>query len=184
MRSVPSTPSAVTFARLLGDGPMARVALQASLDFVGAPAYIVSSSGTVLCANRRGDVALAEAPDGGAELRAALVEATQLDHPPRKGAPLVTPLRCEGASHVYFLVILRSPSSLEENVALVAQLWELTDRQAEVLRLVAEGYTNKTIATKLKCTERTVESHLTHIFGKSGVTSRTALLAALARERR
>jgi DNA-binding NarL/FixJ family response regulator len=42
----------------------------------------------------------------------------------------------------------------------------LTDREREVLGLVAEGLSNKGIADRLVVTERTVETHITAIFGK------------------
>jgi DNA-binding NarL/FixJ family response regulator len=55
----------------------------------------------------------------------------------------------------------------------------LTSREIEVLRLVAEGHTNEFIAQQLGLSTRTVESHLTHIYTKLNVNSRTeaALLA-------
>jgi LuxR family maltose regulon positive regulatory protein len=51
----------------------------------------------------------------------------------------------------------------------------LTERELEVARLVVEGLSNKEIAEKLSITERTVKAHLTHIFGKTGVQSRSGL---------
>jgi DNA-binding NarL/FixJ family response regulator len=54
----------------------------------------------------------------------------------------------------------------------------LTSRQRDVAALVAEGYTNKRIAETLYISERTVESNLTSIFRKLGVSSR----AEVARE--
>ena len=53
----------------------------------------------------------------------------------------------------------------------------LTDREAEVLGLVASGQTNKEIAATLHLSERTVARHLSNIFTKVGVTSRTAAAA-------
>jgi NarL family two-component system response regulator LiaR len=55
----------------------------------------------------------------------------------------------------------------------------LTDRELGVLTLVAQGYTNDRIANQLGLSTRTVEAHLTHIFNKLNVNSRTeaALLA-------
>lgn len=50
----------------------------------------------------------------------------------------------------------------------------LTAREAEVLRLVASGQTNKEMATALHLSERTVARHLSNIFTKIGATSRTA----------
>jgi ATP/maltotriose-dependent transcriptional regulator MalT len=58
----------------------------------------------------------------------------------------------------------------------------LTGRELEVLRLVAAGRTNPEIASALVLSEKTVARHLSNIFGKLGVSSRTAA-AAYAYER-
>jgi DNA-binding NarL/FixJ family response regulator len=50
----------------------------------------------------------------------------------------------------------------------------LTAREVEVLRLVAAGHSNPQIAAQLFLSEKTVARHLSNIFGKTGVTSRTA----------
>ena len=50
----------------------------------------------------------------------------------------------------------------------------LTPREIEVLRLVAAGKTNHAIASELFLSERTVHRHVTNIFDKLGVRSRTA----------
>ncbi|MCB0155853.1 MAG: response regulator transcription factor [Anaerolineae bacterium] len=56
----------------------------------------------------------------------------------------------------------------------------LSERESEVLHLLAQGLTNKDIAQTLILSVRTVEAHLRNIFGKLGVHSRTeaALWAA------
>ena len=48
----------------------------------------------------------------------------------------------------------------------------LSTREREVLRMVVEGSSNKTIADRLDITERTVKTHLTTIYQKLGVTDR------------
>jgi ATP/maltotriose-dependent transcriptional regulator MalT len=48
----------------------------------------------------------------------------------------------------------------------------LSARECEVLALVAQGHTNRTIATKLFLSEKTVARHLSNIFAKLGVSSR------------
>lgn len=50
---------------------------------------------------------------------------------------------------------------------------ELTDREREVLALVAEGLANKVIAMRLGISEKTVKAHLTSIFNTIGVSDRT-----------
>lgn len=49
----------------------------------------------------------------------------------------------------------------------------LTERELEVLRLVARGYTNKAIGVQLGISDRTVQGHLAHIFAKLQASSRT-----------
>ena len=58
----------------------------------------------------------------------------------------------------------------------------LTTREVEVLRLVASGRSNAQIAAELVLSEKTVARHLSNIFGKIDVGSRTAA-AAYAYER-
>ena len=50
---------------------------------------------------------------------------------------------------------------------------ELSDREREVLRCVAEGKPNKVIARELGISEKTVKAHLTRVFQQLGVTDRT-----------
>ena len=53
----------------------------------------------------------------------------------------------------------------------------LSAREHEVLRLVAEGKSNRAIAAELYLSEKTVARHLSNIFNKLGVTSRSAATA-------
>ena len=48
----------------------------------------------------------------------------------------------------------------------------LTDRELEVLRLIAQGHTNKKIAEALVVTEKTAGHHVEHIYAKAGVSTR------------
>jgi DNA-binding NarL/FixJ family response regulator len=50
---------------------------------------------------------------------------------------------------------------------------KLSAREIEVIRLAARGYTNKAIGVQLGISDRTVQGHLTNIYGKLGVASRT-----------
>lgn len=58
---------------------------------------------------------------------------------------------------------------------------QLTEHEIRILRLVSHGLTNKEIADFLKVKERTVEFHLSQIFQRLEVSSRTA--AVLKAER-
>jgi DNA-binding CsgD family transcriptional regulator len=72
-------------------------------------------------------------------------------------------------------------AALEEaNSALPAPL---TDRELEVLSLVAQGATNTEIADLLDISPHTVKSHVIHIFNKLGVNDRTQAAVWAARHR-
>jgi two-component system NarL family response regulator len=58
---------------------------------------------------------------------------------------------------------------------------QLTPRELATLRLLADGRANKEIATALGISERTVKTHLGHLFEKLGVTSRTEAVKVASR---
>jgi DNA-binding NarL/FixJ family response regulator len=68
-------------------------------------------------------------------------------------------------------------AKLAEGVARV----QLTPRELATLRLMADGRSNKEIAGELGISERTVKTHLGHLFEKLGVTSRTEAVKVAAR---
>ena len=53
----------------------------------------------------------------------------------------------------------------------------LSPREVEVLRLIAAGRTNRSIAAELVVSEKTVHRHVSNVFTKLGVGSRTAAAA-------
>lgn len=57
----------------------------------------------------------------------------------------------------------------------------LTRRELEVANLIVDGHTNAQIAQRLFVSPRTVETHISHIFAKLGVSSRVAVVSALNR---
>jgi DNA-binding NarL/FixJ family response regulator len=63
-----------------------------------------------------------------------------------------------------------------ERAAAIAPTWPagLTDREVEILRLLARGCSRRRIATELVLSEHTVRHHLEHIYDKIGVDTRVA----------
>jgi DNA-binding CsgD family transcriptional regulator len=57
----------------------------------------------------------------------------------------------------------------------------LTPAERDVIRLVSEGLGNKDIAGRLFVSPRTVQSHLTHVYTKLGLSSRVHLVQEAAR---
>ncbi len=65
----------------------------------------------------------------------------------------------------------------------IALVDPLSERECEVLKLIAAGYTNREIADELVVSLNTVKKHTTHIYGKMGVKNRTQAIAK-AREKK
>ncbi|BAB51194.1 response regulator [Mesorhizobium japonicum] len=77
---------------------------------------------------------------------------------------------------------LQSPQSAN---GAADRLRQLTERQTEILRLVAEGLSNKEVALRLELQEKTVKHHMTGVLSKLNVRNRTeaALMMREFRER-
>ncbi len=53
---------------------------------------------------------------------------------------------------------------------------ELSEREVEIIELVAKGLTNQEIAQSLTISKRTVDNHVSNVFTKTGAKNRVALL--------
>ena len=53
----------------------------------------------------------------------------------------------------------------------------ISDRELEVLSLIAQGRSNREVAAELFISEATVKTHLLHVYGKLGVNDRAAAVA-------
>jgi DNA-binding CsgD family transcriptional regulator/tetratricopeptide (TPR) repeat protein len=69
-----------------------------------------------------------------------------------------------------------SPRSAHGNASTQA----LSDREQQIAELVSQGHTNRQIAEQLFMSPRTVEAHMSRIFAKLGVSSRSAVASAVA----
>lgn len=88
-----------------------------------------------------------------------------------------TPQEIEAAIHAVdagLVVLAESPTGQE-----LAE--PLTERELELLDLLAEGISNKLIAHRLSISEHTVKTHIASIFSKLGVSSRTEAVAQAIR---
>lgn len=87
----------------------------------------------------------------------------------RGGAPIDPFIAHEILKQISASVIIaaKDGKSLDSEVAL------LTNRETEILDLVAQGMSNKEIAEQLFVSKYTVESHIKHIYRKLSVTKRT-----------
>jgi len=67
----------------------------------------------------------------------------------------------------------RAAARLMQAVSAPESPVDLTERENEVLRLMARGQSNKQIARSLHISEKTVKTHVSNILSKLGVQSRT-----------
>lgn len=65
-----------------------------------------------------------------------------------------------------------APARFERNERALATLG-ITEREYDVLKLLADGHSNGEIAKKLFVSANTVKTHLAHLYGKLGVSRRT-----------
>ena len=81
------------------------------------------------------------------------------------------------------LVPVRQPTERTgwQSVTRSPLIEDLTRREVEVLRLLAEGLPNKTIASRLRISEHTVKFHVNAILGKLGAASRTEAVVRATR---
>ena len=169
-----AAPRALHAWHTTSSGEAALSALDLAISAIDAPAVVVDLGGAVLHANGNAATLLARDRQG---VSRSLVRALA-------GAPAdldwgLTPLRGRDNRH-RFLAILRAPRRgphVADSLPSTVQRWRLTPRQAQVLDLVARGFTNALIADELGIGEGTVEFHLSAIFDKAGVESRAMLIA-------
>ncbi|MGB0562980.1 MAG: response regulator transcription factor [Spirulinaceae cyanobacterium] len=67
------------------------------------------------------------------------------------------------------------PQSLSANALSVPENVSLTPKEKKVVKLVAQGLGNRGIAQKLEVSQRTVESHVSNMLGKTNLNNRTEL---------
>lgn len=79
--------------------------------------------------------------------------------------------------------LTRSLRGISEAAASADLIEPLTDRELEVLRLLATGMNNREIGTVLFVAESTVKTHVEHIIGKLGVSDRVQAAVWAARNR-
>lgn len=94
------------------------------------------------------------------------------------GVPLVSPTIKEKIASILDPQSGTRRSSLSRESVLSS----LTDREYDVLKLVARGFSNKAVARELNITTSTVKTHLRHIYRKLGVEDRSQVIIKAIKE--
>jgi DNA-binding CsgD family transcriptional regulator len=154
-----------------GEALAKAAAFEALAEWYAAPALLLSRAGRVTFAN----TAARDDLDAHSELARATLRAHLRGDPLPPNAVLVQ-VGNDGGQPRY-LIATRPSDHTRMRVALAAQRWKLTRREAQVLARVLGGATNFAIANGLGCAEKTVETHLTRILAKAGAGNRAELAA-------
>ncbi|WP_308253414.1 LuxR C-terminal-related transcriptional regulator [Pseudonocardia sp. ICBG601] len=145
------------------------------LDGLGQPypgSYARLRSAEALLSGRRTE-------DGAADLRRAAELAAGL-----RAGPLLTEIaEVAHRARIEVPALAAVGAVGHAPVAVDGPLARLTDREREVLEVLADGATNKQIAARLFITPKTVGAHLASVFAKLDVTNRTSAAAVLREHR-
>jgi two-component system nitrate/nitrite response regulator NarL len=127
-------------------------------------------------------VILLSSSEDPADVRRALA-AGALGYLPKSSSPqtMMSVLRLVLAGEVYVPPLLLKEEAAPHNGKANARADALTDRQADVLRLLARGLSNKEIGRELLVSERTVKAHMTAVFKSLGVVNRAQAVEAARR---
>jgi DNA-binding NarL/FixJ family response regulator len=126
-------------------------------------------------------IAVVSATEDSASVRAAL-DAGAVGYLPKTSSPKViaAALRLVADGGTYIPAQAMQSGEWPRKATTLSDLG-LTERQADVLRLLAQGLSNRDIARKLRIAENTVKQHVHVAFRALGASSRTEAVVALAR---
>lgn len=155
-------------ARLRGHEPAALV--PALLEEIATAAYVLDVHGRIAAMNVLGNRAVLA---DGARRRERIARARGGSDP----GFVAVALASRGAPG-YSLIIERAPANLPSGApARVASRFGLTRRETDVVEQLALGRTNRAIGARLGCSERTVETHVRRILGKTDCASRAEVVS-------
>jgi DNA-binding CsgD family transcriptional regulator len=146
--------------------------LTAALAEIPHPAFVIWADGCVALANGSGLASSERAPESVASHLLASLGG-------RDETFRVTRILSPGGSSHFLAVEQEGGIDLPARIQAASAKWGATPRQEQVLRLLALGQSNKTIAGTLGCAPSTVELHVTALLRKSGCESRCELVSTL-----
>ena len=147
---------------------VAAAALGAALEAIPSPAFVIRVPSTILQANARGRALLSTERD---RVLGVLRSST-----PAPRGPVRFPI--ESAPDHLVVIVHDLEGDARSRLAAVTRRWGLTPRQSAVLALVAQGESNRTVAGRLGCSEKTVELHVSALLAKTRCASRSQLVAS------
>ncbi len=93
-----------------------------------------------------------------------------------KIVPSIVPNTYKGIETYYLLYLIKKTPDERNNLESLSVCYNLTNREVEIIKLIAQGLSNKEIADTLFLSVHTVRTHVDNIFNKLNVSSRTSIL--------
>jgi DNA-binding NarL/FixJ family response regulator len=149
-------------------GRIAIAALGAALEAIPSPAFLLRHPSSVLHANSRGRSMLNTERD-------RVLALLRTVSPSTRGTARFP---IESAPDHNLVVLHDLERDAQARLGTVSRRWGLTPRQSAVLELVAQGDSNRGVASRLGCSEKTVELHVSALLAKTHCTSRAQLVAS------
>jgi DNA-binding NarL/FixJ family response regulator len=162
LTAAPITTEVAELARI------AVAALGAALEAIPSPAFVLRHPSAILHANARGRSLLATEYE-------RVMSLVRAGNPAPRGS---THFPIDAAPEHDIVVLHDLARDAQARLGAVARRWGLTPRQAAVLELVAQGDSNRAVSTRLGCSEKTVELHVSALLAKTQCTSRAQLVAS------
>jgi len=166
----------VTVGRLLQERTALHAVLAAALEEIPAPAFVLDRAGTVISASAVGTAWLASDPLRRRRSLRGAVRSTGAAKAPFR----VTRIASAGTA-LRFLVVCKAADSIGHRCRTAAREWRFSPREAEVVALLGEGLSNRSIGAQLGVAQRTVETYFTSMFDKAQVESRAELIVKALR---
>jgi DNA-binding CsgD family transcriptional regulator len=162
--------SRLRFEARLAEGARDAAAIVALLETIPVPAFLVREGRVIVHASTVGKSLL---DAGVVDPVASIARSREHDDPWVQIRPLVLP----GLPEHVLVVHEPAHDELDARLAHASRRWRLTPAQTGVLRRLARGEANKTIAEHLGCAVVTVEVHVTALLKRATASSRAELVA-------
>ncbi len=168
---VPALRRRLSTERALASAPATHALFLAALEEIAAPGFVLTETGSVLEANAVGRAWLEHDRRQRVRLLREAIRPPALD----ASAFRVTRVRSRGVADRFLVVRAAEDAEMFASRA-AARRRGLSRREAQVLALLTQGLSNRTIAAELAVSERTVEAHLTRMFEKVQLGTRAQLI--------
>lgn len=170
---VPALRRRLSIERRLRMSARVCASLHSALEQLGSAAMVIDARGEVQELNRAAQGMI----DGDLEGVRKAIRDSIAGRPSTINMEMVE-IRDPGTPIHYLAIVRPDPETRRTFLVQAAtQRWSLTKKQSEVLGCIVKGLANATIANMMKVGERAIELHVSAIFDRVGVESRSALVA-------